>query len=140
MVEQGRAPALQVTINGQAADFKTHALTLLNEMRAVALVLDEAHQTTRYSESIDQQMAKIEHPELTYAAQVLAEMAKHNNSFFAFGAAIAEQHRDYFLSQPLSAERVALFTEQAQESLAAQKAIEDSDTLSFDEFLAEYIK
>ena len=140
MVEQGRAPNLQVTINGQAADFKTHALTLLNEMRAVALVLDEAHQTTRYSESIDQQMAKIEHPELTYAAQVLAEMAKHNNSFFAFGAAIAEQHRDYFLSQPLSAERVALFTEQAQESLAGQKAIEDSDTLSFDEFLAEYIK
>ncbi|MCB1659022.1 MAG: glutamate--cysteine ligase, partial [Pseudomonadales bacterium] len=84
--------------------------------------------------------AKIENPELTYAAQVLAQMSKHNNSFFAFGAAIAEQHRDYFLSQSLSAERLAAFELQAQESLAAQKTIEESDTLSFDEFLAEYIK
>ena len=35
-LSKARAPNLQVTINGQAADFKTHALTLLNEMRAVA--------------------------------------------------------------------------------------------------------
>ncbi|MCP5175699.1 MAG: glutamate--cysteine ligase [Moraxellaceae bacterium] len=140
MVEQGRAANLHITINGQQANFKDCAVELLEEMQQVAVVLDNAHHTTRYSESISQQMAKIENPELTYAAQVLAQMSKHNNNFFAFGAAIAEQHRDYFLSQSLSAERLAAFELQAQESLAAQKTIEESDTLSFDEFLAEYIK
>ena len=140
MVEQGRAPALHISINGQAADFKTHALTLLEEMSAVAQVLDTAHHTTRYHEAIQQQLLKIEHPERTYAAKVLAELAKHNHSFFAFGAAIAKQHRDYFLSQPLSEARLALFEQQAHASLMAQKTIEDNDTLSFDDFLADYIK
>jgi glutamate--cysteine ligase len=109
------------------------------EMQRVALVLDEAHDTTRYSASIAAQIAKIEHPEQTYAAQVLVEMEKHQNNFFAFGHSIAEKHRDYFLSRPLSAERQAFFNQEAQTSHAAQKTIEDSDTQSFDDFLAAYI-
>ena len=139
MVERGRAPALKITINGQAADFKSAALELLEEMQQVALVLDNAHQTTQYSASISTQLAKIEQPEQTYAAQVLAEMQKYDNNFFAFGNAIAEQHRDYFLSRPLSAERMAFFEQQAQASHSAQKAIENSDTQSFEDFLADYI-
>jgi glutamate--cysteine ligase len=139
MVEQGRAPNVHITIQGQSVDFKTAALTLLTEMQALATVLDEAHHTTHYSNSIVAQIAKIEQPEQTYAAQVLVEMEKHQNNFFAFGHSIAEQHRDYFLSRPLSAERQAFFSQEAQASHAAQKAIEDSDTLSFDDFLAAYI-
>lgn len=139
MVERGRAPQLHITINGESADFKRAALELLSEMQQVAQVLDTAHETTTYSQSISHQIDKIEHPEQTYAAQVLAEMAKYDNNFFAFGNAIAEQHRDYFLSRPLSAERQAFFEQAAQQSLLAQKMIEDSDTLSFDEFLADYI-
>ncbi|MBK6757067.1 MAG: glutamate--cysteine ligase [Moraxellaceae bacterium] len=140
MVERGRAPALKVTINGQAADFKSAALELLQEMQQVAVVLDNAHQTSQYSASISTQLAKIEQPEQTYAAQVLVEMQKYDNNFFAFGSAIAEQHRDYFLSRPLSAERMAFFEQQAQTSHTAQKAIEDSDTQTFEDFLADYIK
>ncbi|MDO8417961.1 MAG: glutamate--cysteine ligase [Agitococcus sp.] len=139
MVEQGRKPDLHIDMNGADADFKNSALSLMAEMQRVALVLDEAHNTTRYSASIDAQIAKIEHPEQTYAAQVLVEMEKHQNNFFAFGHSIAEQHRDYFLSRPLSAERQDFFNQEAQASHAAQKAIEDSDTLSFDDFLAAYI-
>jgi glutamate--cysteine ligase len=139
MVEQGRKPDLRIDMSGADADFKNAALGLMTEMQRVALVLDEAHDTTRYSASIAAQIAKIEHPEQTYAAQVLVEMEKHQNNFFAFGHSIAEQHRDYFLSRPLSAERQAFFSQETQTSHAAQKAIEDSDTLSFDDFLAEYI-
>jgi glutamate--cysteine ligase len=139
MVEQGRKPDLHIDINASATDFKASALSLMAEMQLVALVLDEAHNTTRYSASMTAQIAKIEHPEQTYAAQVLVEMEKHDNNFFAFGNAIAEQHRDYFLSRPLSAERMAFFSQEAQASHIAQKAIEDSDTQPFEDFLADYI-
>lgn len=139
MVEQGRAPHLKLTIDGQNNEFSVAALAMLAEMQEVAKTLDNAHDTRRYSESISAQIAKVQHPEQTYAAQALAQMKQHNNSFFAFGHAIAEQHRDFFLDRPLSAERLAEFSQQAAESHLAQKAIEDSDNQSFDEFLAAYI-
>ncbi len=139
MVEQGRAPQLNLTIDGSAADFKQSALSLLAEMEYVARVLDDAHATTLYSASISAQIAKVEHPEQTYAAQVLAAMPNYHNNFLAFGHAIAEQHRDYFLQRPLSAERQAFFEQQAKESHAAQQDIEASDNMNFDDFLAAYI-
>lgn len=137
MVEQGRAPNLH--IDEQGLDFKSSALALLSEMQAIANILDVAHDSQLYSQSMTAQIAKLEHPEQTYAARVLQEMAQYDNNFSAFGNAIAEQHRDYFLSRPLSAERQAFFEQAAQQSVAAQKAIEDSDDVSFDAFLAAYI-
>jgi hypothetical protein len=48
-------------------------------------------------------------------------------------------HKAYFLDlYPPNEERLAEFGHQAQESLAAQRQIEDSDRGTFEEYLARY--
>ncbi|MDO8331007.1 MAG: glutamate--cysteine ligase [Fluviicoccus sp.] len=138
MVEFGRKPFLPIRVDEEKVEFHVVAERLLNEMARVAAVLDAAHATDRYSAAIQAQLDKLHHPEQTYAAQVLAEIGRHENSFFAFGKAVAEQHRDYFQRQTLSPEREALFRQQTAESLQAQSDLEAADTLGFDDFLAAY--
>ena len=54
----------------------------------------------------------------------------------------AIDHQRYFRELPLPAERLAWFAEVAAQSVADQKKIEDSDTISFERYLerlnAEY--
>ena len=65
-------------------------------------------------------------------------MKAHGNSFFAFGKAVAEEHRALFRQRTLSPDREALFHRHSAESLQAQAALEASDTMDFDAFLAAY--
>ena len=53
--------------------------------------------------------------------------------------ASAAGHRDYFNAiTPLSADRQQQFATEATESIARQKQIEASDSISLDEYLATY--
>jgi hypothetical protein len=52
---------------------------------------------------------------------------------------LAEGNRDYFAAiTPLSDARQAQFTREASESIVRQTAIETSDSISLDEYLATY--
>jgi protein-tyrosine-phosphatase len=60
-------------------------------------------------------------------------------SFFDLALRMSTEHKAYFLDlYPPNQERLAEFGRQAQESLAAQKKIEDSDRGSLEEYLARY--
>ena len=70
---------------------------------------------------------------------MLVELRSANVSFFDFALSVAEGHRDYFRSiTPLKEETRDRFEREAKESLARQKAIEDADEISFDEYLENY--
>ncbi|RZU47900.1 glutamate-cysteine ligase [Fluviicoccus keumensis] len=138
MVERGREPGLQLLVDEDPVAFADVAGRLLAEMADVAALLDQAHQTRLYSAAILEQQQKLGRPEQTYAARVLDAMKEHGDSFFAFGKAVAEEHRDLFRARNLSPEREALFRQQTADSLQAQADLEAADTLGFDDFLAAY--
>jgi glutamate--cysteine ligase len=52
----------------------------------------------------------------------------------------AAEHRDYFQANPPSVETTAKYKNLAEVSLQRQAEIEASDTLSFDDFLADYYR
>ncbi len=138
MVERGREPGLQLRVDEENTGFAEVAGRFLAEMAEIAVLLDQAHQTTLYSDAIREQQLKLAQPEQTYAARVLDAMKAHGNSFFAFGKAVAEEHRALFRQRTLSPDREALFHRHSAESLQAQAALEASDTMDFDAFLAAY--
>jgi len=50
------------------------------------------------------------------------------------------EHRDYFQANPPSVETMHKYKELAEKSLRKQADIEANDSLSFDEFLADYYR
>ena len=75
---------------------------------------------------------------LTPSARLMTEL-NAGESFFNLALRMSTAHKAYFLDlYPPNEERLAEFGRQAQESLAAQKQIEDSDRGTFEEYLARY--
>ena len=83
------------------------------------------------------QRAKIDNPALTPSARVLDEIRALGSSA-AFGLRQSQLHADHFRADPLMPAEEAMFADMAQVSLAEQRTIEASDTVSFDAFVAAY--
>ena len=138
VVSRGRQPGLQ--LNNGAADIAMvqWAEALLNAMRPIAALLDTAHESSDYIASLDHQMAMVADPELTPSARTLREMRERKLSFFRLAMTYSEQWAQYFRDRPLAADVQLSFEEEARRSLRAQNQIEESDDLSFEQYLDNF--
>jgi len=114
------------------------ATELFDSMQAVAQLLDTANESTQYSESLQQQQAKVADPELTPSARILREMKEKDLPFFRLAMAYSERWADHFRDRELSAETLRAFEEETRRSLAAQREIEQADDVSFSQYLDQY--
>jgi len=109
---------------------------LFEQMAGVAQLLDKAYQTTRYSEAIIREQAKINDASLTPSAQLVDIIKEQCLSQFALDKASQYQQqaktRDYQYYDQDS------FDKSVPASHAAQADIEASDKLNFDDFLSDY--
>ena len=65
--------------------------------------------------------------------------AQHGCSYQAFSFAQSSQARDALLARPWDAQQQAHYEALAAQSLAAQKDIEDADTLPFEDWRQQYM-
>ena len=81
----------------------------------------------------------IDDAEKTPSARLLNELHQRGDSFFEYAISMARSHRDYFASiTPMSDERHEEFLQEAEQSMARQREIESSDSITFEEYLAHY--
>ena len=79
-------------------------------------------------------------PERTPSARVLDSIVgEHHHSFESFARQQSIAARDALLGLPWPAEQQARYLAMADESIAAQKAIEAADTLPFEEWREQYM-
>ena len=135
---RGRDPQLYLLRQGREIRLKDWARELCQAMQGVCELLDAGNDNRPYSHSLQLQIAKVEDPELTPSARMLAEMREQGEGFFAFAQRMSYQHRDYFAGVGLSPERKKFFEQEADDSHQRQREIEQSDRVSFDQFLADY--
>jgi len=135
---RGREPGLELLRNGKAISLKSWAGELCAEMAGFADVLDENHAGAPYRKALQEQAATILDPATTPSARVLDEMRAHGEGFFDFAKRISLQHQQYFLDLPDKEENLGYFNETVEKSLADQRALEDADDISFDEYLKNY--
>jgi glutamate--cysteine ligase len=146
MVYQGRNPELTLLDQGKERSMKEWGETLLSEVEEIAGLLDKtASKSTSkesgessYQHSIAQEKRKLYDASLTPSARVLADMKKHNKTFYRFAADLATDHQKYFSEYALNETQEKYYAKLAEQSIEKQQMIESGDSISFDCYLADY--
>ncbi|MCE3251755.1 MAG: glutamate--cysteine ligase [Cellvibrio sp.] len=140
IVNSGRAPALELLRGDHSVSMRSWAQEILQGSNACAELLDQAKGGNGYRQAIALQFAKLENAELTPSARVLRDMTSANQSFYAHTLALAEQHRVFFETHPLSAEKYAEFAQMSAQSLQTQTELETQQQVNFDQYLENYYR
>jgi glutamate--cysteine ligase len=107
-------------------------------MGGICDVLDRGDAERPYSQALATQAAKIEDVALTPSARLMSEL-NAGESFFDLALRMSATHKAYFLDlYPPNEERLKEFSQEAHDSLAAQRKIESNDRGTFKEYLARY--
>lgn len=141
-VYNGRDPLLRLVDTEGERTFKDWGSDLLSAMQSVAESLDQAYETTSaetlHADALSLMGHRLNDPEATPSAKLLAEMRENNETYFAMAMRKTLDHRDYFLDTPIDDTGLAKYQDLAAQSHHRQAAMEAADSLSFDEFLADY--
>ncbi|MEX2125038.1 MAG: glutamate--cysteine ligase [Woeseia sp.] len=136
---RGREPGLVLFRNGRKLMLVDWAGEILDGVRSVAELIDRAEPGQDYRRAVDAQAVLLADPEATPSARLLQELREAGSSFFDFSMQAARGHREYFQAlAPLDAQRLADFDSEARDSHRRQSEIEVSDTISFEQYLANY--
>jgi glutamate--cysteine ligase len=139
VARRGREPGLALWRDGETVLLRDWARELVDSMTGICEILDRGDVSRPYSQALAIQAAKIEDVALTPSARLMAELASTGESFFAMALRMSMTHKSYFLDlYAPNGERLKEFAQEADESLAKQRAIEASDRGSFEDSLARY--
>ncbi len=137
-VKEGRRPGLCLQRQGKAIELRDWGLQLLDQMEPVARLLDLQRGDQAHANAMATQRARLQNPDLTPSARVLEGIKQNKGSFQAFGLQQSRAHAAAWRERPLSAAQAAAFEAMAQASLDEQRRMEETQTGSFDEFIANY--
>ena len=143
VVLRGRDPALLLSDANCGGEITLKSIAtwgneLFDDMAQVAELLDQAYETSQYSESIVRERAKINDTSLTPSAEILSIMVDQGHSITDYALDLAANYRDENIKRDYQYYSYQYFVDSAATSHQAQQAIEASDTVSFDDFLANY--
>lgn len=138
VVVSGRDPNLTLNYLGGELSVKEFGHQLFEEMIEVAAILDKAYSTEKYSKALAFEREKIIDPSKTPSAQLLAVINEQKTSLTRFTLDNAQSFKEAAIKRDYQVFNEDYFKEQAKLSLKKQQEIEQSDTVSFDEFLTNY--
>jgi len=137
--KMGRDPGLELARNGSRIGLRDWAQEIIAGVRQVAELIDRAAGRDEYVPAIDAQAELIQNPDATPSARILRDLEEAGVSFYEFAFETAKGHKQYFQElEQLPPERLELLEQEAAESIVRQQEIEAADSISFDEYLANY--
>ena len=139
IVERGRDPALLLEDAQGERPMQTWALSFFDAIAACAQLLDSANNSTAYTQSVAQQLAKLHDSSLTPSAKILHDMQVQGQSFFRLMHSLSSQKAVHYESMHLQSEQQRYFETTAQTSLARQMALEQQKPdIGFEQYLQNY--
>ena len=141
VAREGRDPSLTLYRgNGDRVRLRDWARELFDAMVAPAELLDEIHGDARYRTVLNQYRARVEDPELTPSARVLAAMQANGEEFVEFGLRVSTAHAETLRREPLDAAIEERLRSEAAASLAEQARLEATPEPPFEAFLQAYFQ
>ena len=107
-------------------------------MEHVAQLLDKAYETSNYTKSMARERAKINDASLTPSAKILTIMFEQGQSLSEYSLAQATKYREETLARDYQFYSEQYFIDSVEKSHQMQREIEINDSVSFDDFLADY--
>ena len=133
----GRKKGIGLFRPGADIDLVEWAKELFDELLRIAYCLDGHYQ---YSQVVKKFQKSALEAALLYSAKIEVEMRDKNETFFHNMLNKSEGIAVHLRSLRLAEDRLQHLTSISIKSLQAQKAIEESDQLSFHDFLTQYFK
>lgn len=138
-VMEGRRPGLELARGEHAITLTAWGIELIDELRELANVMDNACGTHQYQDTLNQQWLKLADSQQTPSAQVLRCLQEQSLEFSEFTRLQAEQHRKT-LSTPLAVDVRQEWDAMAWQSWHEQQQLENNDSLPFSEYLATFLQ
>ncbi|MBB3048470.1 glutamate--cysteine ligase [Litorivivens lipolytica] len=141
VVEQGREPGLTLNDHGQAITLGDWAQRIFDDMADVAEAFDtaiESGEHPSYLQVLADWKRSLSEPDNTPSAKMIDTLRQRGLSYYAYMMERAEAHRDWFSKPALSDSQIAAAKATSATSLSEQKVVEESDSLSFDDYLSKY--
>jgi len=138
VVYRGRDPLLRLKRNGADVSLPVWGKELFAAMAPVARLLDDATGTRHHGDALASLAPRLDDPGLTPSARILDILKGERISYFQLGLRQARARRDGFVAESLDPAVADYYRQLAAKSLADQAAIEASDSLDFETFLAGY--
>jgi len=137
---RGREPGLMLERDGQPVALVDWGLDILAQCEPIAQRLDAVHGGEAHQHALRHAQHAMTRPDTLPSAHVLHAMEQHyGNSFVRFTMAQSLRTRERMLAMPLMDDERQVFEAMAQQSEAGQKAIEDNDSLPFEQYRLQYI-
>lgn len=137
-VKEGRRPGLMLQRGGQEISLQAWGTELLDAIEATASLLDQQRGDDEHALAMGAQRIKLQSPERTPSAQVLAEIRFNGGSFEQFALEQSKQHAAEFCANPPSEQEMILFKNFAKSSLEEQAKMENEQVGDFDQFITDY--
>ncbi|WP_114418092.1 glutamate--cysteine ligase [Marinospirillum perlucidum] len=142
VVNQGRHPDTRIwwmnAGKSEELPLREAATALLEELQAVALLLDKSHpEEALFCTALEQQQARVDDVSLTPSARLM-ELIKETGGHQAAILQLARAQREQLLTCPMNKAREQLFSELTASSLQQQASLEAEEQMSFDDYLAQY--
>lgn len=135
---QGRRPGLKLQRVSGPAELSTWARDICTRIRAVAEFMDPDG-SRGYVAAVDMQARVVDDPDQAPSARLLTELGETGQTFLEFAMTTGREFADYFRAMdPALNTNWASFAAESRDSLERQAAIEAADTLSFDQYVANY--
>ncbi|WP_290648468.1 glutamate--cysteine ligase [Aquisalimonas sp.] len=138
VARRGRDPELLLQDGRGGVRLRDWADTICQDLRCIAELLDQTREDTPYGDAVRQYHASVSDPDHTPSARVLDDMRTLGENFIEFAMRQSTLHETTFKNHPLDAVTRERFEAASRESLEQQAAIEHSDTLAFEDYLARY--
>ena len=137
-VKEGRRPGLTLRHKGQDVELQAWGIELLDAISVTATMLDEQRGEQVHADALHAQRVKLNSPERTPSARVMAEIRHNGGSFERFALQQSKAHAAEFRSRPPSEQEMAFFKGLAQTSLDEQAKMEREQVGNFDQFITDY--
>jgi glutamate--cysteine ligase len=137
VVNRGREPDLELLVYNREQPFRPLAHELFDDMQPFAEMLDAAYGGSRYASTMQQLRGRIDHPDSTPSAQVLAAAREHGG-FFKYAMHMAQKHTRDLQAEPLDAAENARFEASVAASLHEHQRLEAAEQGRFDDYVAHY--
>ena len=137
---RGRESGLTLQRAGREVPLVEWGAEVLEQCAPIAAALDAAHGGTHYAEALAAAHHGLADASSLPSARVLAAMQQDfSDSFVKFVRAQSLKTRATLQNLPLSDEQLARLEALSRESVRAQKQIEATDTLPFEEYRQQYV-
>ena len=138
VVIQGRKPGLTLYRNATPVGLDEWANQILERVSDCADLLATDLGNSQYRQAIVEQQRKVADISLTPSARVLANMAERQQSFHEFALQRSTEHTAHFRAKGLTVEQSKIATQMRDQSIAAQKALEADQSMTFEQYVESF--